>query len=186
MAVLGLPEWASMEEIKRAYRRLALQYHPDRVGNDPAAQKRFIVVTRAYRRLHHAGRAMKRHQPVGTCLHCGEFGAVHIGLDGYGRCDACVLRHREGGRLLPLPTLVIVRCLACIVLIGLSVMLTLGALANGDFTWGLGGFLSGWAALIALAWTCISVEHCARKRRCGSRDYVVQPPRREKPPTSRS
>ncbi|MDD5495713.1 MAG: DnaJ domain-containing protein, partial [Candidatus Omnitrophica bacterium] len=30
--VLGLGEDASMEEIKDAYRRLSLQYHPDRCG----------------------------------------------------------------------------------------------------------------------------------------------------------
>jgi DnaJ-class molecular chaperone len=32
--ILGLDEYASLEEIKAAYKELALKYHPDRCGND--------------------------------------------------------------------------------------------------------------------------------------------------------
>lgn len=46
--VLGLDRSASDEEIKRAYRRLALQYHPDRNPNDPHAEERFKQATEAY------------------------------------------------------------------------------------------------------------------------------------------
>jgi len=35
-AVLGLPQTASLEEVKRNYRRLALIFHPDMGGNDDA------------------------------------------------------------------------------------------------------------------------------------------------------
>lgn len=46
--VLGLDRSASEDDIKRAYRRLALQYHPDRNPGDPAAEERFKQATEAY------------------------------------------------------------------------------------------------------------------------------------------
>ena len=48
--VLGLPRGASAEEIKRAFRRLAKQYHPD-VSRAPDAETRFKEVNEAYETL---------------------------------------------------------------------------------------------------------------------------------------
>lgn len=48
--VLGVPPDASGEEIKRAYRRLARQYHPD-VSQDPEADRRFKEINLAYQTL---------------------------------------------------------------------------------------------------------------------------------------
>jgi len=45
--VLGIPRGASTEEIKKAFRKLAFQYHPDRNRNDGAADK-FKEVNEAY------------------------------------------------------------------------------------------------------------------------------------------
>lgn len=49
--VLGVPEAASRDEIRRAYRRQALRFHPDRNPNDPSAREAFLAVQEAYRRL---------------------------------------------------------------------------------------------------------------------------------------
>src|SRR2546430_13767320 len=46
--VLGVSRTASAEELKRAYRKLALQFHPDRNPNDPQAESRFKEVNEAY------------------------------------------------------------------------------------------------------------------------------------------
>ncbi len=49
--VLGVARAASPAEIKRVYRQLARELHPDRRPNDPAAEERFKQVARAYQVL---------------------------------------------------------------------------------------------------------------------------------------
>ncbi len=47
-AVLGVPRGASSDDIKKAYRRLARQYHPDANAGDSAAADRFKEIAHAY------------------------------------------------------------------------------------------------------------------------------------------
>ncbi len=46
--VLGVPRNASEEQIKKAYRKLALQYHPDRNPGDKDAEEKFKEAAEAY------------------------------------------------------------------------------------------------------------------------------------------
>lgn len=49
--VLGVDRNAPMEEIKSAYRRLALKYHPDRNPGNKAAEEQFKYISEAYQIL---------------------------------------------------------------------------------------------------------------------------------------
>lgn len=50
-ATLQIAEGASEEEIKRAFRRLALRYHPDKNPGDPEAERVFKEISAAYDEL---------------------------------------------------------------------------------------------------------------------------------------
>lgn len=46
--ILGVGETATVDEIKKAYRKLAKKYHPDANPGNKAAEDRFKAVSEAY------------------------------------------------------------------------------------------------------------------------------------------
>jgi DnaJ-domain-containing protein 1 len=46
--ILNLPKTATLNQIKKAYRKLAKELHPDKNKNDPKAQERFQDLGAAY------------------------------------------------------------------------------------------------------------------------------------------
>jgi molecular chaperone DnaJ len=47
-SVLGLSKSASSDEVKKAYRKLAMKFHPDKNPNDKTAEEKFKEATEAY------------------------------------------------------------------------------------------------------------------------------------------
>jgi molecular chaperone DnaJ len=82
--VLGVNRKASPEEIKKAYRKLARQYHPDANNGDPKAEERFKEISAAYDVLSDPD---KRKQYDRGGLFAGT-GAGSGGPGGFGGFDA--------------------------------------------------------------------------------------------------
>jgi hypothetical protein len=61
--ILGLPESATPEEVRRQYRKLVMQYHPDKNPSNQAKEK-FLLITDAYEII-----IGKKKAPTGTHQH---------------------------------------------------------------------------------------------------------------------
>ncbi len=46
--ILGVSKGASADEIKKAYRKVAMQYHPDRNPGDKSSEEKFKEAAEAY------------------------------------------------------------------------------------------------------------------------------------------
>src|SRR4249920_2059020 len=60
--ILGVGKTASAEEIKKAYRKVALQFHPDRNQGDKASEEKFKEAAEAYEILSDAQKKAKYDQ----------------------------------------------------------------------------------------------------------------------------
>src|ERR1700682_2452949 len=87
---LGVSSDASADEIKRAYRKLARDLHPDANPNDPAAEERFKAVSEAHNVLSDAAKRKEYDETrrlfagggCGRRFNGGNFGGFATGGDG--------------------------------------------------------------------------------------------------------
>ena len=84
--ILGVAKNASDEEIKKAYRKMAMKYHPDRNPGDKASEEKFKEAKEAYEMLSDAQKraAYDRfgHAGVDPNAAAGGFGAGGAGFNG--------------------------------------------------------------------------------------------------------
>jgi len=71
--VLEIEKNASAEEIKKAYRKLAMKYHPDRNGGDKDAEKKFKEINDAYQTLSDS-KKRQQYDRFGSTWAAGGFG----------------------------------------------------------------------------------------------------------------
>lgn len=81
--ILGVTKSASADEIKKAYRKTAMQYHPDRNPGDKAAEEKFKEAAEAYEVLSDATKKQRYdqfgHAGVGGASGGGGFGGGGFG-----------------------------------------------------------------------------------------------------------
>ena len=94
--VLGIERDASPDDIKRAYRRLAMEFHPDRNPENADAEERFKEATEAYEVLRHS-ESRARYDRFG---HAGVRGAGRgAGFEEFDLSDALRAFMRDFGGL---------------------------------------------------------------------------------------
>ncbi len=85
--VLGIAKGASEEEIKKAYRKLAIQYHPDKNPGDKASEEKFKEVSEAYEILSDAAKRQQYDQFGHAAFGAGRGGGGSYGGFGGGGID---------------------------------------------------------------------------------------------------
>lgn len=83
--ILGVTKEATPEELKQAYRKLALQYHPDRNKDNPkAAEEKFKKINQAYETLSDPARK-QQYDMTGTDDPNSNFNGFDFGFGGGGQ-----------------------------------------------------------------------------------------------------
>lgn len=79
--ILGVSKSASPEEIKKAYRKVAIQFHPDKNPGDKEAEEKFKEAAEAYEILSNAEKKAQYDRYGHARPGAGGFGGQHMNMD---------------------------------------------------------------------------------------------------------
>jgi molecular chaperone DnaJ len=82
--VLGVSRSATPDEIKKSYRKLAIQFHPDKNPGDKAAEEKFKEASEAYEVLSDAQKKQSYDQFGHAAFQGGQGGGSPFGAGGQG------------------------------------------------------------------------------------------------------
>ena len=83
--ILGVDKNAAADDIKKAYRKMAIKYHPDKNPNDPSAEEKFKEAAEAYEVLSDPNKRQRYdqfgHQGLGGAAGGGNYGGGNMSMD---------------------------------------------------------------------------------------------------------
>ena len=95
--VLGVPRTATEAELKAGFRKLAMQFHPDRNPGDSAAELKFKEINEAYQCLSDKDKRAAYDRFGHAAFEQGGGGAGGFGTDGFASSMADIFDDLFGG-----------------------------------------------------------------------------------------
>jgi len=158
--VMELAPNASLDEVHRSYKRLAMKHHPDHSPDDARSHRIFCRLTEAYAKIEAAFASGTVPHMSNCCARCGDIAELFAARDGRRCCAACLLATRH--KRLTMPTPQTVRCLltVCLELVALCCLVV--AINNASIPAAVVGMFSLLGALSALSYDVLTSAVVAR------------------------